>query len=185
MFLSVKMLKDLLKINNTKKLKKIWWWIVKKIQISSIERYQSYKRNWLNWYYLEAKDGDEIYFSDGIQKWEIEWVYLNPNLSKIYKKYWYEYDKNETHKQDVLNEISKHKNGKKYETQNWWFLKNLMLKWEKLFKKDEKEIVEKWYQHPYLIVNWRKISVWDVVDIYINPENPKYYRMDIDFIFEK
>lgn len=185
MFIANKMLREMLKIDKAKKLKKSWWWTIKKIQISSIEYFQSHKKGWLVWYYLEAKDGEKIYLSDGIEKIKVEWEYLNPDFDKIYKKYWYEYDENETHKQDVLKEIDKRKAEEEYDIQNWWLLKKLTIKWKSLFSKDEKKIVETWYQTPYLEVNWHKVSVWDTVDIYIDPNDEKNYRMDIDFLFDK
>ncbi len=185
MFLSIKILRYMLKLNNVKSFKKSWWWIIKKLQISSIERFVSHQKWWSNWYYLQTNEWFTQYCSDLIKDWEIESVLINPDFDKIYKKYWYEYDKNETHKKDVLNEIDKRKTEEKYEAKNWWLLKKLVIKWWNFFSKNDRNIVETWYQTPYLIINWHKISVWDNVDVYIDPKNEKIYWMDIDFLFNK
>ena len=185
MFLSIKMLIYMLKLNNVKKFKDTWWWIIKKLQISSIEHFVSHQRWWSNWYYLQANEWLTQYCSDLFKDWDVESVLINPDFNKIYKKYWYEYDENETHKKDVLNEIDKRKAEEKYEAENWWLLKRLTIKWWNLFSQNDRNIVETWYQTPYLLINWHKISVWDSVDIYIDPKNEKIYWMDIDFLFDK
>ena len=175
----------MLKLNNVKNFKKTWWWVIKKLQISSIERFVSHQKWWSNWYYLQTNEWLTQYCSDLIKDWKIESVLINPDFDKIYKKYWYEYDKNETHKKDVLNEIDKRKTEEKHEAENWWLLKKLAIKWWNFFSKDDRKIVETGYQTPYLVINWHKVSVWDTVDVYIDPKNEKIYWMDTDFLFDK
>ena len=150
MFLSVKLLRYILKINNVKNFKKSWWWIIKKIKISSIEHYVSYLRWWFNWYYLEANDGENIYLSNGIEKREVEWIAE-----------------------------------KEYKSEIRWLLGNLAIKRKWQFSKDKKKTTETWCETPDIVVNWHKISVWDTVDVYIDPKDEKIYWMDIDFLFDK
>ena len=126
MFRSIKIFRSLLKINNAKKFKKSWWWIIKKIKITSIKFYNNpLMRNWFKWYYLESKNGEITYFSDGIQEWKIDTV------------------------------------------------------------GEEKKSTESWNKISFLKLNWFKISVWDTVDVYIDPKDEKIYWMDIDFLFDK
>ena len=51
--------------------------------------------------------------------------------------------------------------------------------------KDLRTIVEKWYTQLYREVNWKKIKIWDNVDVYFDPKNPDYYRIDLDYLFGK
>ena len=183
LFVWIIILVKIFRIRKVRKFKTTWWWTIKKLQISSIERHITHRRWWSNWYYLQANEWFTSYCSDLIKDWKIESVLINPNFDKIYNKYWFEYDENETHKKDVLNEIDKRKIEEEYKAKNWWLLKKLTIKW--LFSKDDRKIVETWYQTPYLIVNWHKASVWDTVDVYIDPNDGKNYWMDIDFLFEE
>ena len=38
------------------------------------------------------------------------------------------------------------------------------------------------YQHPYWIFNDRKVSVWDTINVYIDPNNNKSYLVDLSFL---
>ena len=125
-----------------------------------------------------------IYCSDAHEGWE-KWWTSEATLKKLYNKYWFEYDKDETHKQDILREYDKHITEKEIEAENGWFFKKLVVKWWLLLTKGQRETIEKWYEPPYREVNWKRISVWDTVDVFIDPEDEKNYRMDIDFLFEK
>ena len=50
--------------------------------------------------------------------------------------------------------------------------------------KDYLNIANEWPITPYLICNGHKISVWDPVDVFVNPDNPKEYYFDLDFTKE-
>ena len=174
------------KIDKVRKFKKTGWWIIKKVKITSIEHYESSwddNSKWFSWYYAEAKNWDMIYCSDAYSKWHIGWTPILM-LKEIYHSYWFEYDENETHKQDVLREYDKRTAEKQYEAETGWFFKKLTAKWLLFLTKGQKEIIEKWYEPPYREVNWHRIKVWDTVDVYIDPEDEKTYRMDIDFLFD-
>jgi hypothetical protein len=175
------------KIYNAKKLKKNWKGFIKKIKISSIERYKTeFNRDSFDWYYLQAIDWDFIYCSDGINKNKVEEVLLNSDLASIYVSYWYEYDDKETYKKEVLNEIDKEINESEHEAQKWRLLQRISAKEDLSNIYHRKKLIETWYQTPYLaVVNWHKVSVWDTVDVYIDPDDEKNYWMDIDFLFNK
>lgn len=175
------------KMDRAKKLKRTGEWILKKVKITSIEHYESSSDDnskWFSWYYAEAKELDIIYCSDAYAKWHRWWTSMSI-LKELYKSYWYEYDENETHKQDVLKEYDKHIAKKEFDAENGWFFKKLAAKWSLFFTKGQREIIEKWYEPEYREVNWHRLTVWDTVDVYIDPEDEKNYWMDIDFLFDK
>lgn len=175
------------KMDRAKKLKRTGEWILKKVKITSIEHYESSSDDnskWFSWYYAEAKEWDIIYCSDAYAKWHRWWTSISI-LKELYKSYWYEYDENETHKQDVLREYDKLIAEKEFEAENGWLFKKLIAKWWLFFTKWQREIIEKWYEPPYREVDWKRITVWDTVDVYIDPDDEKNYRMDIDFLFDK
>lgn len=171
-----------LKIMKVKRYKENWMWVVKTLKITWIEEYHA--KNFIG-YYVEANDWEIIYCSDAYSKWKIWWTSLE-YLEKIYKKYWFEFDEEETHRQDVLREIDNHIREKEWEiSSNGWFLRNISTKFSLSFDKWDKKIVEGWYQPKYWEVNWDRITVWDTVTVYVDPDNPKNYWMDIDFLFDK
>ena len=176
-----------IKMDRVKMFKKTGWWIIKKVTVTSIEYYEvSWDENkkWFSWYFVEAREWDMIYCSDAYSNWYRWWTSIN-TLEKLYQSCWFEYDKNETHKQDVLREYDKNIAEKEFEVENWWFFKKLVTNWKIFSIKDQKMLVEKWYEPPFRDVNWKRIYVWDKVDVYIDPEDEKNYWMDIDFLFEK
>jgi hypothetical protein len=93
-----------LKILRAKNLKNNWKWILKKIKVTWMAAL--YKKNF-SWCYLIFKDGDMLYYSDGIDWWvcnrnkcmEYNWifiriwdtfdVYIDPENSK---NYWVDID---------------------------------------------------------------------------------------------
>lgn len=183
----IKLYKKAKKMDKAKNFKKTGWWILKKVKITSIEHYEnSWNDNskWFSWYYAEAKEWDMIYCSDAYSKWHRWWTPISI-LKEIYRSYWYEYDENETHKQDVLREYDKQIAEKKFEAENGWFFKKLIAKWWLFFTKWQREIIEKWYEPPYREVDWKRITVWDTIDVYIDPDDEKNYWMDIDFLFDQ
>ena len=169
-----------LKIMKVKKYKENWLWEVKLLKVTAI------KQDWeQHVYYAEAKDGDIIYCSNGYFEWDMWWI-PRERMEEIYRKYWFEFDENETYKQEVLGEIDRRIEELQYETKNnEWYFKNQITKYTLYTDKKEKNIVEEWYEPAYWEVDWHRITVWDTVTVYIDPENPKYYWMDIDFLFEK
>lgn len=182
----------MLKIYFSKNLKNNWKWIIKNFKISSIEEinwrsFKAVKARWdsFNWYCLCAEHWDIIYCSDGIKKDDVQEVLLTPDFSKLYKSYWYEYDEKETHKKEVLHEIDKDIIDLQHKIDCWGFFDSFSAKKELAAVQHEKELVKTWSQPSYLVVNWHKISVWDYIDVYIDSDNEKSYRMDIDFLLNK
>ena len=173
-------------IAKAKKLKNNGWWIIKKVKITSIQHYyESWNdnRRWFDWDYLEAKDWNKFYCSDAFEWWYYAWL-SNEVFQDIYGEYWYEFDEKQTHKNDVLKRINI-----RITEQDWkkseWFIKRLWTERWLFILNRQKRIVERWYKSSYFQLNWHEVSVWDTVDVYIDPENENNYRMDIDFLFEK
>ena len=175
------------KMDRAKGLKITGWWILKNVTVTSIEHYETSwddDSSWFSWYYVEAREWDMVYCSDAYSKWRRWWTSISI-LKELYRSYWFEYDENETHKQDVLREYDKRVSEKEFDAENGWFFKKLIAKWWLFFSKWEREKIEKWYEPAYREVNWHRITVWDTVDVYIDPDDEKNYWMDIDFLFDK
>jgi len=184
----VTFLKDSLSINKSKKLKGNWKGIISKVKISSIEYYANkLTRDPFEWYRLQAKNWDIIYKSETIELKMINRLLIDSDLTynEIYWTYWYKYNKNETHKKDVIREINKRISEKQWKSKNIWLSKKSKLKKDLSILQEDKKLVEEWYQNPFLEINWHKISVWDTVDVYIDPDDEKNYWMDIDFLFDQ
>ena len=173
------------KINKLKWYKKTWWWISKKLKITSIERYYDpwdKNSNWFDWHYLEAQEWDKIYCSNAFEWGKFHWTSLE-ELKKIYKYYWFEYD--EKNKNNVIRKIESEILKNELEAQADWFLKAQSKRMNVCIDKKRLDAVKKWYIIPHIEINWHKISVWDTVDVYIDPNDDKNYWMDIDFLFDK
>lgn len=169
-------------IIKAKKFKKNGWWIIKKVKITSIQHY--YKSwyddtKWFDWYYLEAKEWDIIYCSDAFEWWRYAWLPYEV-FQDIYNTYWYEFDEKQTHRNDVLKKIDMKILDKQW-VNSGWYIREM---WLSVLNKQRK-IVEKWYKTPYFQINNHEISIWDSVDVYIDPENEENYRMDTDFLFDE
>lgn len=64
---------------------------------------------------------------------------------------------------------------------NPWFFKKMWLKRDIKAMKKYIDIANEWPITPYLIINWHKISVWDSIDVFVNPDKPSEYYVDLDF----
>jgi len=174
-----------LKIFKVKKYKGNWWWIVKQLTVTwiktDIRKWEGYSTTY---YYIEAKKLDDVYYSSEHSVWKI-WGTSVQMLNEIYQKYWFEFDEKETHKQDVLRECDRRILEEKCELESEWMIRRVISEWWIMSMQGQRKIVEKWYEPEYWEVNWHRITVWDTVTVYIDPDNPKYYRVDIDFLFNK
>ena len=158
---------------------------MRRLKVSNINEHKlSSKGGSTDLYYVEVKDGDKIYYSNAYKKWEIKWI-SNEELRNIYESYWFQYDENQTKKREVLNEIDRIISEKQREMDNWRWFKKISAEWYLDITKEDREKVESWYIPTYWQVEWNRISVWDMVDVYINPDKPDIYWVDIDFLFDK
>ena len=184
-FFVILLIPKYLRKRKIKKLKYEWWWIIKKATVSEvIERYYSWNedRAWYYLYRLKAEDENgNFYISEGFKNAEHWWR----SEEEMKKKYdWVVYDLAD--KDNAIKEINSNIQRLELElSNNPWFFKKIWLKKDIETMKKYIDIANEWPITPYLVVNWHKISVWDIVDIYVNPERPSQYYFDLDFTKEK
>ena len=186
-FVIIKSIFIINKDTKIRKLKQSWKWIVKHLKITWIE---NFIKSWDEYsddekfFYIKVIDWNKVLYSTPYSKWELKWV-SKENLKNIYWMYWYEYDDKETHKQDVLTKIDRSILNAENNSKNSSDIKKTIINWKIKASKDLRTIVEKWYTQLYREVNWKKIKIWDNVDVYFDSKNPEYYRIDLDYLFEK
>ena len=168
-----------------KKLKYEWTWVMKKTNVSAVgERYVSWGED-SSWYYLyrlESKDEAwNTYCSKEFKNADHGWR----TLEEMVKKYdGVTYDLR--NKDEALRQVNDNIHRLEMELQNDpWFFKKRSLKRDIEAMKKYIDIANEWPITPYLVVNWHKVSVWDPIDVYVNPEKPSQYYFDLDFTKEK
>lgn len=165
-----------------KKLKYEWGWIMKNAVVSAVrERYVS-RNDDSSWYYLyrlEAKDSAwNTYSSESFKNLE-HWWRTEEEMKKNYDGVIYDL----ADKDNVIKQINDNINRLEMELQNnpWFFKKRELNKDIEAMKKYI-DIANEWPITPYLICNNHKISVWDSVNVFVDPENPKSYYFDLEFV---
>jgi len=168
-----------------KKLKYEWGWVMKKTTVSAVrQRYVSWDED-SSWYYLyrlESKDETwNIYKSDEFENVENGWRTVE-EMKKKYDGVVYDL----LDKDNVIKQLNDNLNRLEMELQNNpWFFKKIWLKKDIKAMKNYIDIANEWPITPYLVINWHKISVWDSIDVFVNPEKPSEYYVDLDFTKEK
>ena len=164
-----------------KKLKYEWTWIVKKTKVFAVgERYVSWDED-SSWYYLyrlEAKDETwNIYKSESFKDAEHGWRTVEEMKIK-YDGVIYDL----SDKDNAIKQVNDNLNRLEMELSNDpWLFKKIWLKQDINAMKKYIEIAKEWPINPYLVCNGHKISVWDTVDVFVDPENPNLYYFDLDF----
>lgn len=154
-----------IKTNKAKNYKRNWKWIKECLSVCWIKRHVI--ANWsfrFDWYYVEATDWENIYCSDAY------------NLSEINMNMEIDTENNGISYCNISDNTKEDQNNGKVEYWNDTFhdIIHGLFRWETFPQSIN-----------YREVNWHKIAVQDMVDVYIDPDNPKYYWVDIDFLFEK
>ncbi len=182
----IKMVKLELRLRKAKNLKHNWMWIVKRLKVSEITKARVYrsKGGSFDVTCLKASDWALSYYSTGHLKWKILWT-SESDLREIYSNYWLVYDDKESQKKDLLSQLDWEISKTEYEIENSWFFKKIRLGKDLQNMINERQIIEAWHIPQFWEVNWNKVSVWDTVDVYIDPNNPEIYWVDIDFLFDK
>lgn len=180
-----KIIKKYLRKRKIKKLKYEWIWSIKKSVVSAVrERYVRWDED-SSWYYLyrlEATDENwNSYCSEEFKNAEHGWR----TLEEMVKKYdWVTYDL--WNKDEAIRQVNDNIQRLEMELQNNpWFFKKLWLKKDIKAMKNYLDIANEWPITPYLVCNGHKVSVWDTVDVFVDPENPKSYYVDLEFSNEK
>ncbi len=164
-----------------KKLKYEWTWILKKTKVSVVgERYVSWDED-SSWYYLsrlELKDETwNIYKSECFKDIEHGWR-TEEEMKKKYDGIIYDL----ADKDNAIKQLNDNLYRLEMELQdNPWFFKKMWLKKDIKAMKKYIDIANEWPITPYLVLNWHKISVWDSIDVFVNPDKPSEYYVDLDF----
>lgn len=164
-----------------KKLKYEWGWVMKKTTVSAArQRYVSWDED-SSWYYLyriESKDEIwNVYKSDEFKKAEHGWRTVE-EMKKKYDGVIYDL----ADKDNSIRQVNDNIHRLEMELQdNPWFFKKIWLKKDIEAMKKYIDIANEWPITPYLIINWHKISVWDSIDVFVNPDKPSEYYVDLDF----
>lgn len=168
-----------------KKLKYEWEWVMKKTTVSAVrERYVSWDED-SSWYYLyrlESKDeSGNVYNSEEFKNTKHGWRTLE-EMKKKYDGVIYDlWDKD-----NAIKQVSDNIHRLELELQNDpWFFKKMSLKQDLKAMKNYLDMANEWPITPYLVCNGHKISVWDSIDVFVNPDKPSQYYFDLDFTKEK
>jgi len=174
-----------LRRSRAKKLKYEWIWIMKKTKVFAVrEKYISWDED-SSWYYLyrlESKDETgNIYKSGDFKDAEHGWRTVE-EMKKRYDGVVYDL----ADKDNAIRQINANIQRLEMELSNDpWFFKKMWLKKDIEAMKKYIEIVDEWPINPYLVCNGYKVSVWDSIDVFIDPENPGLYYFDLDFTKQK
>ena len=174
-----------LRNRKAKKLKYEWTWVLKKTEVSAVgERYVSWDDD-SSWYYvyrLESKDEvGNSYCSREFKNANHGWR-TAVQMKKKYDGVVYDL----ADKDNAIRQVNDNIQRLEMELQgNPWFFKKRSLKRDIEAMKKYIDIANEWPTTPYLVVNWHKVSVWDPIDVYVNPEKPSQYYFDLDFTKEK
>ena len=173
---------DYLRNRRAKKLKYNWKWIIKKTKVFKVwERYESLD-DWYYLYRLESKDDTgNVYISKEFKDADHWWRTLEEMKVK-YEGVTYDL----SDKDNAIKQLNDNLHRLEMELQNYpWFFKKRELKKDIEAMKKYIDISNEWPINPYLICNCHKVSVWDSVDVFVDPENPNLYYFDLDFTKEK
>ncbi len=168
-----------------RKLKYEWIWVMKKAKVSAVgEKYVSWDED-SSWYYLyrlEAKDEEwNIYKSESFKNAKHWWRTLEEMIVK-YDGVTYDL----WNKDEAIKQVNDNLNRLEMELQNNpWFFKKIWLKRDIEEMKNYIDIANEWPITPYLFCNGYKVSVWDSIDIFVNPDKPSQYYFDLDFTKEQ
>ena len=170
---------DYLRKRKAKKLKYEWNWIVKKTKVFKIwEKYESWDDYSYYLYRLESKDETwNVYCSEDFKDAEYGWRTLEDMIIK-YDGVTYDL----SDKDKAIKQLNDNLHRLEAELQNDpWFFRKRELKKDIEAMKNYIDIANEWPIDTYLVCNGHKISVWDSVDVFVDPENPNLYYFDLDF----
>lgn len=174
-----------LRKRKAKKLKYEWTWVVKKTKVLAVrERYVSGGED-SSWYYLYRLESEDetsnIYVSESFKDAKHGWRSLEEMRVKydgVIYDLW--------NRDEAIRQINDNIHRLEMELQNDpWFFKKRELKKDIESMKKYIDIANEWPITPYLIINGHKISEWDSIDVYVNPDKPEQYYFDLDFTKEK
>ena len=110
------------------------------------------------------------------------WTSLD-ELESLYAKYWFTYDEKQGQKEDFLRRLDELIAEKEYELENSWIFSKIAKAKKCAELKVDKTTISLWFIQPYWQIDDKKVTVWDMVDVYIDPDKPERYWVDTDFLF--
>ena len=159
--------------------------MLKKTKIFDIwQMYHSWDEDssWYTEYWLLSKDDSwTVYKSNSYRDLEHGWR----TLLDMKRKYnWVDYDL--SNKDIATRQVNDRISYLESEISNSpWMFKKIGLKNELSTMKEYLDIINEWPINPYVVIRKHKISVWDMVDVYVDPMNLNNYYFDLDFTKEK
>ena len=170
--------------NKLKKLKYEWIWMVKSTKIFDIRRfYHSWDED-SSWYYtytILSKDSEgQVYQSDTYRDLEYWWRSL-AEMVVHYNWTIYELDKKDTSIKLLNDEIARVESEINNDP---WLFKKMKLKSNLSTLKKYVDIAIEGPINPYVVLKKHKISVGDSINVYVDPEDPRKYYFDLDFVDE-
>lgn len=174
-----------IKLRNVSNFKHNWWWILKKAKVTWIKKVKF--NNGGRWYkvdvyYFEAEDCGMVYYSNGSTKWVLLWTSLD-ELILLYAKYWFTYDDRQSQKEALLNKLDELITENDYEIENSSIVSRITKTKKSAELKTDKATISLGYITPCWQIDENKVSVWDSVDVYVDPDKPERYWVDTDFLF--
>jgi hypothetical protein len=167
--------------NKLRRLKYEWIWVMKKTKVMAIwKRYAKWDSRYSPFYVYRLESVDE---NGNIYKSK-EFEYVNHwwrSLEEMVKKYdgvIYDLWNKEVAIKQIEDNIQHLQTALE---SNPWFFKKMWLKRDIKAMKKYIEIANEWPITPYLVCNGHKVSVWDSIDVFVDPENPSLYYFDLDF----
>jgi hypothetical protein len=167
--------------NKLRRLKYEWIWVMKKTKVMAIwKRYAKWDSRYSPFYVYRLESVDK---NGNIYKSK-EFEYVNHwwrSLEEMVKKYdgvIYDLWNKEVAIKQIEDNIQHLQTALE---SNPWFFKKMWLKRDIKAMKKYIEIANEWPINPYLVCNGHKVSVWDSIDVFVDPENPSLYYFDLDF----
>ncbi len=178
------MFKEVIKLKKVKNFKYNWWWIVKKVKVTNIwnTRARAGRYRHIDVYYFEAEDSGMTYYSNGSSSWALLWTSID-KLQLIYAKYWFTYDDMQSQKEALLKRLDELIAEKEYEIENSGIISKIVKSKKPEELKVDKTTVYLGYIPTYWQIDDKKVTVWDTVDVYVDPDKPERYWVDTDFLF--
>lgn len=143
-----------------------WTIIVKKAEITKFEYYYSKDDDYhtsTKWYYIIAMSWDSSYKSDLLEGAKLSEWYGKISVDKSY----FQGNNNLVEENKLLTQGSENN---VIISKLWWILNN-----QNLYGTNDTN----WWHLPSLMCEDKKWDLWDEVTIYVDPDNPENYKMEI------
>jgi hypothetical protein len=157
-----------------------WWWIIKKTKLYRIEEVQ---HKW---------DNDSVLYSEyWLFTQDPQWnKYMSERFRDIEYHPWRRLDEMKVSYKWTIYDLSKteqsikqiHWNIARLETElaakpDYW--KRLELEKELRKMKEFLSMINEWPSSSYVVINWKRFTIWDIINVFIDPNSSNNYYLDI------